>query len=195
MTIKTEKTELTEQFETAFQFAKRLHSRQMRKGTNIPYLAHLLGVTALVIEDGGDEDQAIAALLHDAVEDQGGMRVLEEIRDLFGDRVAFIVEGCTDSFQTPKPAWKVRKENYLAHLSEANEDVRRVSLADKLYNARSILSDLLKDGDLVWKRFNGGKEGTLWYYHSLLRIFEQYPGSPMIDELRWTLERIKEMIE
>jgi len=167
----------------------------MRKGTNVPYVAHLLGVTALVIEDGGDEDQAIAALLHDAVEDQGGMTTLEEIRSLFGYRVADIVAGCTDSFQTPKPPWKIRKEGYLSHLSEATEDVRLVSLADKLHNARSILHDLKKDGGSVWKRFNGGKEGTLWYYNSLLNIFELNPGSPMIDELRWTLERIEDFVK
>ena len=125
---------LTDRFDRAFAFARHLHRDQFRKGTAIPYTAHLLAVAALVLEDGGDEDQAVAALLHDAVEDHGGLGRLEEIRQLFGERVAEIVEGCSDSFTIPKPPWRERKERYIEHLRHADAGVRRVSLADKLHN-------------------------------------------------------------
>jgi GTP pyrophosphokinase len=142
-------------------YAACLHAGQTRKRTDRPYIGHLLGVTALVLENGGDEDEAIAALLHDAVEDQGGVITLEAIRRKFGDRVARIVEGCTDSFTTPKPPWRQRKEDYLARLRTALPDVRLVSAADKLNNAREILRDYRTEGEAVWARFNGGKDGTL----------------------------------
>jgi len=137
---------LSNRFEDALRYAYTLHARQTRKGSNIPYIAHLLGVTALVLEDGGSEDEAIAALLHDAVEDQGGMKTLMEIRRRYGDLVAEIVEGCTDAIASPKPPWRQRKERYIEHLRHASPAVRRVSLSDKLHNARSILEDLRKDG-------------------------------------------------
>ena len=175
---------LSERFEQALVFATRLHAHQLRKGTHIPYIAHLLGVTALVLEDGGDEDQAIAALLHDAVEDQGGRKTLDEIELEFGNRVAKIVEMCTDSFETPKPEWHKRKTEYLEHLSEAPLDVQRVALADKVHNARSILRDLRVEGDGVWKRFNGGKEGTVWYYSALVEHFRNLNISNMAEELK-----------
>lgn len=174
---------LTERFEQALVYALDLHADQLRKGSEIPYYAHLLGVTALVLEDGGSEDEAIAALLHDAVEDQGGMETLETIRSKFGPHVAEIVAGCTDSFNSPKPPWKQRKVQYLAHLKKASPEVRRVSLADKLHNARSILANLRTIGPLTWKRFNGGREGTLWYYQSLVEIFQQGEASVMSEEL------------
>lgn len=170
-------------FEEAFLYAHRLHAVQKRKGTQIPYFSHLMAVTALVLEAGGDEDLAIAALLHDAVEDQGGRPRLEEIREKFGERVARTVEGLSDAFTTPEPPWRERKEAYLAHLRTAPAEVRLVSLADKLHNARTILADLQQNGEAVWGRFNGGKEGTLWYYRSLAAFFTQADPGPLAQEL------------
>ena len=159
-------------FEAALVYAAQLHRRQARKGSRTPYIAHLLAVAALVLEGGGDEDQAIAALLHDAVEDQGGYETLEAIRERFGERVAGIVAGCSDAFVTPKPPWRARKEAYLAHLREAPPEVRRVSLADKLHNARCLLRDYRREGEATWARFNGKREGTLWYYRALVEAFQ-----------------------
>ena len=184
---------LSSRFEGALILATRLHTNQDRKGARIPYVAHLLAVTALVLEDDGDEDQAIAALLHDAVEDQGGIETLDEIRKHFGERVAHIVEGCSDSFESPKPPWKERKVNYLRHLREADIDVLRVSLADKLHNAYSILRDLQQHGDVIWERFKGGKDGTLWYYRSLVAIFHENDFSPMVAELQCVFNKIEEL--
>ncbi|MFM8322898.1 MAG: HD domain-containing protein [Chloroflexota bacterium] len=183
---------LSPRFDEALLYASRLHRDQLRKGSQVPYLAHLMGVSALVIEDGGDEDQAIAGLLHDAVEDQGGQPTLDEIRRRFGERVAFIVAGCTDSFESPKPPWRERKERYLAHLRQAPPDVRRVSLADKLYNARAILDDLLRSGEQVWERFRGGKDGSLWYYRTLAEEFRS-DQTPMAAQLIWVVEKIDQI--
>lgn len=186
---------LSQRFEEALNFCVRLHSQQRRKGTHIPYIAHLLAVTALVLEDGGDEDLVIAALLHDAVEDQGGLDTLQMIKIKFGDRVADIVDGCTDSYTVPKPPWRERKERYLDHLQAANLDVLRVSLADKLHNSRSILRDLRLSGDDTWSRFNGGKEGTLWYYRELAAIFiESDLSSQMVEEFIQTVLEIEDMV-
>ncbi|HEX7974562.1 MAG TPA: HD domain-containing protein [Anaerolineales bacterium] len=183
---------LTSRFNDALFYTLELHAAQVRKGSGVPYIAHLLGVTALVLEDGGDEDQAIAALLHDAVEDQGGLQTLNEIGRRFGDRVAQIVEGCTDAYTTPKPPWRKRKEQYLEHLHSAGPEVLRVSLADKLYNARSILDDLRRDeGENVWTRFNGGKNGSLWYYRSLAGFFQQASRSPMAASLAEVVSEIE----
>ena len=154
-------------FSRAFEFAKRMHSSQTRKASNIPYLAHLMGVASLVLEAGGDEDLAIAALLHDVVEDCGGAPMLKEVRRRFGKRVAEIVDGCTDAYVVPKPAWRERKESYIRRLKEETADTRLVSAADKLANIRSILSDYRAIGESVWSRFKGGREGTLWYYRTL----------------------------
>lgn len=170
---------LSERFEQAFQFAFEIHRAQLRKGNQVPYIAHLMAVASLVLEDGGSEDEAIAALLHDAPEDQGGRPVLEQIRRRFGENVARIVDGCTDTYETPKPAWRERKERYLSHLRHAAADVRRVSLADKLHNARSLLADLRRGGDGIWERFNGGKEGTLWYYRALVETLGKPAPTPM----------------
>ena len=157
--------------DAALVYAHQLHAHQRRKGTIIPYVGHLLAVTAIVIENGGTEDEVIAALLHDAVEDAGGPAIREDIRLLFGDSVATLVDGLTDTDQTPKPPWRQRKETYLAHLREASPSVLLVSLADKIHNAQSILRDVRKDGDTVWNRFTGGRDGSLWYYRSLVEIF------------------------
>lgn len=186
---------LSQRFEEALNFCVHLHSQQRRKGTHVPYIAHLLAVTALVLEDGGDEDLVIAALLHDAVEDQGGLDTLQMIRIKFGDRVADIVDGCTDSYTVPKLPWRERKERYLDHLQAANLDILRVSLADKLHNSRSILRDLRLSGDDTWSRFNGGKEGTLWYYRELAAIFiESDLSSQMVEEFIQTVLEIEDMV-
>lgn len=161
---------LTARFHRALVYAARVHARQFRKGTSRPYIGHLLGVTSIVLTHGGDEDEAIAALLHDAVEDQGGKPRLREIRRKFGARVARIVEGCTDSDVEPKPPWLERKTEYLRHLRHANSSVRLVSAADKVYNARETLEDLRRHRDALWKRFKGGKQGTLWYYREVAKI-------------------------
>ena len=182
---------LSSRFEGALILATRLHTNQVRKGARIPYVAHLLAVTALVLEDGGDEDQAIAALLHDSVEDQGGIETLDEIRRRFGERVAHIVLGCSDSFESPKPTWRERKENYLSHLREANIDILRVSLADKLHNACSILGDLQQHDDVIWERYKGGEDGTLWYYRSLVDVFREKDFSPMVGELQHVFNEIE----
>lgn len=188
-----EPTGLTIRFAQAFLFAFQLHAGQSRKGSRAPYIAHLIGVAALVLEYGGDEDQAIAALLHDAVEDQGGIRTLEEIHRRFGERVAVIVAGCTDAYTVPKPPWRERKERYIQHLAEASPDVWLVSLADKVHNARSVLADLRREGEGVWDRFKGGKTGTLWYYHSLLNAFRRLSDSPLSEELARVVADIEQI--
>ena len=181
---------LTHRFEQALVYASRLHRKQIRKGSNVPYISHLLSVTALVLEDGGDEDEAIAALLHDAVEDQGGKATRKVIFDMFGGRVAEIVDGCTDADTIPKPPWQERKQKYIEKLRHGCTSVRRVALADKLHNARSILNDLSKEGEAIWEKFKGGKEGTLWYYRTLLQLFlETNADSWMVEELKRVVEQ------
>ena len=151
----------------AFRYAAEKHAGQTRKQTAVPYLSHLMAVASLVLEAGGDEDMAIAALLHDVVEDCGGMPRLREVRKQFGTRVAKIVEGCTDAYVVPKPEWIERKRNYLREVKHADAETRLVSAADKLHNVRTILADYRRDGESVWKRFSGKKDGTLWYYRAL----------------------------
>ena len=182
---------LSDRFTNAIKLAAELHSDQLRKGTNIPYISHLLGVTSLVLEHGGNEDEAIAAMLHDAVEDQGGEETLELINTQFGVNVAAIVQGCTDSYEIPKPSWRDRKENYIKHLAAASPSVRLVSNADKLHNARAILNDLRVCGESLWQRFNGGREGTLWYYKSLANTFIELNNSALAGELNRTVNEIE----
>jgi (p)ppGpp synthase/HD superfamily hydrolase len=158
---------LTDRFQEALSLAFVLHREQIRKGSGEPYIAHLLSTCALVLESGGDEDEAIAALLHDAVEDQGGLAALVRIRRQFGDRVAEIVLGCSDTYERPKPPWQGRKEHHLATLSSAPPSVLRVVVADKLHNARALLRDYRTFGEPLWERFRGGKDGTLWYYQEI----------------------------
>lgn len=180
----TDTSKLSHRFEQALVYAHKLHRKQTRKGGNIPYISHLLSVAALVLENGGDEDEAIAALLHDAVEDQGGKATREVILNMFGERVTEIVDGCTDADTIPKPPWRERKEQYIARLRHASSSVRRVALADKLHNARSILRDLSRDGEATWDKFKGGKSGTLWYYRTVLEVFlESDPDSWLVQEL------------
>lgn len=146
-----------------------------------------------MIEQGGDEDEAIAALLHDAVEDQGGLKTLGNIQERFGPRVADIVMGLTDAVTTPKPPWRERKETYLAHLTEADGSVLRVSLADKLHNARTIRSDLRVHGPEIWDRFKGGEAGTLWYYRELRSHFRNLMAGPWVDEFSRIVEEIESL--
>ena len=174
---------LSDRYRDALLFAFDLHRQQSRKSSQVPYVAHIIGVSSLVLEYGGDEDEAIAGLLHDAVEDQGGGAMLETIRGRFGARVADVVAGCSDSIDEPKPPWRARKERYLAHLRTASPSTQLVSACDKLYNARTIVADLRRDGDAVWQRFSGGKEGTTWYYRSLAALFAEVAGLRPADEL------------
>jgi (p)ppGpp synthase/HD superfamily hydrolase len=180
-------------FTDALIFATNLHSKQVRRGSNVPYISHLLGVCSLVIEYGGNEDEAIAALLHDAIEDQGGAKIREEIRTLFGDLVTSIVDGCTDSDVTPKPPWKERKLAYLEHLKTASPSVKLVSAADKLYNANSIIKDYRLIGDKLWSRFHGQKDGTLWYYRSLADTFLIGEITPLITELNRVVSELENL--
>lgn len=178
-------------FRRAFLFAADKHSGQTRKASDTPYIAHLMGVASLVLEFGGDEDLAIAALLHDVVEDCGGMRLLRDVRRRFGPRVAKIVDGCTDSCTDPKPPWRERKETYLRHLKKADAETRLVSAADKLNNVRSILADYREVGESIWARFNGGRDGTLWYYRSLLEEFLRHKPNRLMGELELAVQELE----
>ena len=185
---------LSDRFDQALLLASDLHREQQRKGSGVPYLSHLLGVASLVLEHGGDEDEAIGALLHDAVEDQGGLPTLARIRDRFGERVADIVAGCTDAHTDPKPPWRERKEAYLAHIRTASPSVRLVSNADKLHNARAILNDYREIGDALWERFNTGVEELLWYYRSLADIFLATNGNALARELDRVVREIEQAV-
>jgi (p)ppGpp synthase/HD superfamily hydrolase len=177
---------LSADFERALVFATRLHAYQRRKGTTTPYIAHLLAVASIVLENGGNEHEAIAALLHDAIEDQGCTP--EELRQHFGETVAAIVVGCTDTLITVdtsdrKASWRARKEAYIAHIRGASPSIRLVSAADKLHNARSLLYDYRRVGEALWQRFNAGKAGVLWYYRSLVESFKAAEVTPLVEEL------------
>ena len=185
--------QLTSRFEEALNFAVRLHAGQLRKGTKIPYAAHLLSVASIALQHGADEEEAIAALLHDAVEDQGGAKTREEIRRRFGERVEAIVDGCTDTDVTPKPPWKERKQAYIAHVGTASPSVRLISASDKLDNARAILADYRSVGESLWKRFHGGREGTLWYYRSLVETFRQAGSNALVEELDRVVTEIEHL--
>ena len=174
-------------FRQALQYAARIHARQIRKKTNRPFIGHLMSVASIVIEYGGDEEMAIAALLHDAVEDQGGLPRLREIRKKFGKRVADIVDGCTDSYVQPKPPWLERKRAYVARVSKKPRDARVVSAADKLSNVRETLHDLRTQGHSVFERFAGKREGTLWYYRALVDEFRKAGTNPLVEELARTV--------
>jgi (p)ppGpp synthase/HD superfamily hydrolase len=181
---------LTKRYDRALIYAHELHQAQTRKGTRIPYLAHLMTVSALVIENGGDEDQAIAGLLHDAAEDQGGEATLQEIRERFGDGVADIVSDCTDAWVEPKPEWRQRKEAYLGSLAGKPRRSLLVSLADKVHNAEAIRDDFQEHGSALWGRFNGGEPGTIWYYRTLAAIFEERLPGPLSRRLATAVAQI-----
>ncbi|KPL73023.1 HD domain-containing protein [Leptolinea tardivitalis] len=187
---------LSERFKDALWRATDLHANQSRKGSGVPFVAHLLGVASLVLEYGGTEDEAIAALLHDAVEDQGGQRTREMIADKYGATIAQIVDGCTDSDTIPKPPWRERKEAYIAHIATASPSVLLVSACDKLYNARSILADYRVMGEEIWERFKGGKkDGTLWYYQALVEAYKKTGQHRVYDELERTVREIVDMVQ
>jgi (p)ppGpp synthase/HD superfamily hydrolase len=186
---------LTERFDEALAYVAHLHRTQLRKGGDIPYLGHLLSVSSLVIEGGGTETQAIAGLLHDAVEDQGGAPILTEIRAKFGDDVATIVDQCSDTDVVPKPPWKARKEAYIAHLDTASDDTILVSLADKLDNARALLRDYRIVGAELWQRFSvNDPKQHLWYYRSLLEAFKDRNETWLVDELGRVITTLEESI-
>ena len=178
----------------AFRYAAEKHAGQTRKQTAVPYLSHLMAVTSLVLEGGGDEDIAIAALLHDVVEDCGGMPRLREVHKMFGTRVAKIVEGCTDSFVDPKLPWIVRKKEYLERLKHEDAETRLVSASDKLHNVRTVIADYRQDGESIWKRFSGGRDGTLWYYRALSDEFQQRKANRITRELAIAVRELEKTV-
>jgi (p)ppGpp synthase/HD superfamily hydrolase len=178
----------------AFRYAAEKHAGQTRKQTAVPYLSHLMAVASLVLEAGGDEDMAIAALLHDVVEDCGGMPRLREVRKKFGPRVARIVEGCTDSFGEPKGVWIERKKDYLREVKHADAETRLVSASDKLHNVRTILSDYRRDGEAIWSRFSGKKDGTLWYYRALSDEYRRRGANRITRELELAVAELERVV-
>ena len=184
---------LSARFDDALVLASTLHRQQARKTSGVPYVAHLLGVASLVLEEGGSEEMAIAALLHDAAEDQGGEAVLEEIAAAFGAAVARWVRQASDSFVLPKPEWEERKRHHLAQIPVADREAQLIMLADKVYNARSILADHARVGASVWERFAAPRERTLWYYESLLDVFERGLSPFLYDTLTDCVRRMREL--
>ncbi len=188
---------LSDRFAEALAYAATLHRTQARKGTPVPYVAHLLAVAGLVLEYGGSEEQAIGGLLHDALEDQG-IEHAAEIRRRFGDAVLAVVEGCSEVRApegAPKPDWRTRKEAYIAHVREEPAAIKLVSAADKVHNARTLVADYRVLGEELWTRFKGGREGTLWYYREMvvaLREGEQTDGlMRLVDELGRVVEQLE----
>jgi (p)ppGpp synthase/HD superfamily hydrolase len=187
---------LTERFLKAVGLASEIHGSDRRAGTQIPYLAHLLVVTGLVLEDGGDETQAIAAMLHDAVEDGGGRPMLERIREEFGARVAEIVEGCSDTIDADEEiTWAERKQRYLRHLAQVEDEaVLRVALADKVHNARSIVRDYREEGHALWERFDHrSPHDQLRYYGGLLEVFTKRGDGPLVEDLQRVVSELAEL--
>jgi len=184
---------LTSRFLEAVAYVLDAHADQRRKVSNTPYVAHLFKVAGIALEHGADEDEAIAALLHDAIEDAGGPAARGEIRGRFGQRVVDIVDGCSDTDQMPKPPWQQRKEAFLARLASASPSVRLVEAADKLDNARSILCDYGRVGRPLWDLFRGGREGTQWYYRSVVEVLKQSGTNPLLDELDQAVRRIEQL--
>ena len=184
-------TVLGARFAAAAMYASFLHRDQRRKRTNVPYAAHLLGVASLVLDQEGDEDEAIAALLHDALEDQYEQTSEAEIRSRFGEKVARIVVACSDSIGGEKGEWKQRKTDYLAHLKQQPAEVLRVSLADKLHNARAIVADLHTIGDAVWDRFTGDPGQQAWYYGELVKIFRDHHDSQLVEEFATVVAELR----
>jgi (p)ppGpp synthase/HD superfamily hydrolase len=182
---------LTGRFDEALRYAHEAHATQVRKGIGAPYFGHLMGVASIVLDDGGSEDEAIAALLHDAAEDQGGRARLEDIRVRFGDAVARIVEDCTDSWETPKQPWPERKTAYIEHARTLAPSSLRVSAADKVHNSYAILRDLRNTGEAVWDRFKASADDVIAYYQGLVRAYREAGGGRLVDEL----ERIVRGIE
>lgn len=184
---------LTRRFEDALVYAAQLHAEQVRKGSGVPYVSHLISVAGLTLEYGGGEDEAIAALLHDAVEDQGGPATRAEILRRFGPEVTVIVDGCTDTDAIPKPPWRARKEAYITQLRFAPRPVRRVSACDKLHNSRTLVMEYRRCGEALWDRFHGGREGTLWYYRSILDALSPEGIGDLIDELNRVVTELESL--
>ena len=174
---------LSSKFDRALLYAAKLHRGKLRKKTKIPDIAHVLGVTAIALEYGANQTEAIAALLHDAVEDAGGRKRLSDIRRKFGHAVAKIVDGCTDSYAEPKPSWLDRKKQYVAHVRRASISTKLVSASDKLQNVRSLLRNYREEGEQLWQRYDSGKEGALWYYRALVKAFTGKRIRPLVQEL------------
>ena len=174
---------LTNKLDRAFGYAHEVHDGQFKKGTSVPYLGHLMGVSSIVLGDGGSEDEAVAALLHDAAEDHGGRARLDDIRSRFGDNVARIVEDCTDSWDTPKPSWLARKQAYIQRARTLPSPSLRVSIADKVHNTYGILRDLRSIGEKVWERYDVSPDDVLAYYESLVRAYREAGGGRLVDEL------------
>jgi (p)ppGpp synthase/HD superfamily hydrolase len=181
-------------FEEALQYAAALHRAQRRKGGDVPYVAHLLAVTAHVLEHGGDQDEAIAALLHDAVEDQGGASTRDEILQRFGARVCAIVDGCTDTDVTPKPPWRARKEAFLRRLTRADRSVALVVGCDKLHNLRSVVNEYRQAGEALWERFRGGREGSLWYYERVSELLADQLPATLLAELQRVYAELQSLL-
>lgn len=179
----------------ALDTAARMHAAQLRKGTAIPYLTHLIGTCSIAYEYGADEDEAIAALLHDAIEDVRPTEAARATVATFGERVLHIVEGCTDADTHPKPPWKKRKQAYIDHLADADASILLVSASDKVHNARSIVRDLRVHGDAIWGRFGGRRDGTLWYYRELVTAFRANPAHRplLIYELERTVTEMERL--
>lgn len=177
----------------ALQFCFEIHQKQYRKGdSRIPYLSHLLAVSALVMEQGGNEDEAIGALLHDSAEDCGGRPMLEKVRKRFGDAVANIVEGCSDTLAEDAEAWKPRKERYIAHLKVADPSTQLVAACDKFHNLSNTVRDLLTYGDSQWEKFSKGPSDQVWYYEECCRVFDA-AGLPIARHMRRELDLLKEL--
>jgi len=191
---------LTGRFSDAFAYAHIVHGGALRKGTDIPYIAHLMGVTSLVLQYGGTEDEAIGALLHDAAEDAGGYAQLADIKARFGAHVADIVHGCSDSFDTPKRPWLDRKREYIDHVASVSSSAILVSVADKIHNVSAIIADYRVMGDGLWARFNpdAGKAGTVWYYRSLVTAYRATsaaaPHAAAVDDLDRLVCQLEETV-
>ena len=186
---------MSERFDRALETASRLHREQMRKGTEIPYVSHLLGTCSIALEYGANEDQAIAALLHDVLEDVESIETARAEVPAFGPDVLRTVKGCTDTEERPKPLWRPRKEAYVARVPREDRAILLVSASDKLHNARAILRDLRAHGDAVWSRFNAGRDGQLWYYRALVSAFRANPEhrEELIGELERTVLEIERL--
>jgi (p)ppGpp synthase/HD superfamily hydrolase len=185
-------------FESALKYASRLHAKQARKGSDAPYISHLLAVAAIALEHGATEKEAIAALLHDAVEDQGGQKTLDKIRRRYGKRVARIVAACSDTDELPKPPWRDRKEAFVERLRTEPYSVRLVVAADKLHNVRDVLRNYRIRGDDLWLQFKGGRDGTLWYYRAVVEALtdaakpEEHQLNAIIEEIRDTISLLEQ---
>jgi (p)ppGpp synthase/HD superfamily hydrolase len=186
---------LSPRFEQALQYASIIHAGQMRKSTNIPYISHLLAVTSIALEHGANEDEAIAALLHDAGEDAGGAERVSDIRVKFGNTVADLVLSCTDTLEDPKPEWYPRKVAYIETIWKKSDAELLITIADKLHNSRAILHDYRQVGEALWGRFTGGKEGTLWYYRALTDAFLAAPNRMRCQTLIEELNRVVSTLE